>query len=351
VRSGLFSQVEKLFATDDGRRLLAASLAGVVPRRVRLPPPVTAPYPELGTAEPYVVPPPGRQPPIFITGRFRSGSTLLWNVFRHIDGHTSYYEPHNERRWFDPLTHGEQVDATHKNVEEYWREYEGLEELGAWYREDWVRHDLYMDESSWAPEMRRYIEILIENARGRAVLQFNHVDFRLPWLRANFPEARVIHLYRHPRDQWVSSLFGSKFPTDAAVASFPSCDHFYLIPWARDLKYHFPFLDERTASHPYQLFYYIWKLSYLFGRAHADFSVGFEDLVSDPRTRLVKLFAAADVRGYDLDRLLTVLAKPQVGKWREYADASWFERHEGQCERTLAAFLGSAGPPRPASQR
>ena len=44
---------------------------------------------------------PRRRPPIFITARFRTGSTLLWNIFRHIEGCTAYYEPFNERRWFD----------------------------------------------------------------------------------------------------------------------------------------------------------------------------------------------------------------------------------------------------------
>jgi hypothetical protein len=39
------------------------------------------------------------------------------------------------------------------------------------------------------------------------VLQFNEIDLRLPWFRAHFPTARILHLYRHPREQWCSSLF------------------------------------------------------------------------------------------------------------------------------------------------
>ena len=35
---------------------------------------------------------------VLVTGRFRSGSTLLWNLFRHCDGVTAYYEPFNRRR-------------------------------------------------------------------------------------------------------------------------------------------------------------------------------------------------------------------------------------------------------------
>jgi hypothetical protein len=71
-------------------------------------------------------------------------------------------------------------------------------------------------------------------------------------------------------------------------------------------------------------------------------------LVSDPRTWLTNLLAAADVHGYDLDALVAVLAKPEIGKWRQYADESWFEGHEEHCERVLAAFFVSAGLSSPA---
>jgi hypothetical protein len=138
-----------------------------------------------------------------------------------------------------------------------------------YYREDWVDHELFMDHSSLNYEMFRFIQLLVERAPGRAVLQFNRVDFRLPWLRYNFPEATIVHLYRHPRDQWCSSLLESRFPLEGDVRSFEPYDGFYLRRWASDLKYRFPFLDERRVSHPYELFYAIWKLSYLFGRVYA----------------------------------------------------------------------------------
>jgi len=63
---------------------------------------------------------------VFITARFRSGSTLLCNLFRQVDACTAYYEPFNERRWFDPSVRGNRVDPTHRDVEDYWREYDAL---------------------------------------------------------------------------------------------------------------------------------------------------------------------------------------------------------------------------------
>ena len=87
---------------------------------------MSTPYSDLGH-------PRSRQRPsdrsdvVIITGRFRSGSTLIWNLFRQAGGFTAYYEPFNQRRWFDPTTRGNHTDATHRKVANYWREYDNLE--------------------------------------------------------------------------------------------------------------------------------------------------------------------------------------------------------------------------------
>jgi hypothetical protein len=267
---------------------------------------------------------------------------LLWNLFRNINGMTAYYEPLNERRWFDPALRGERLDPTHRGVSDYWKEYEGLEELGRHFRDEWNNRNFYMAPMHWEPDLKHYIEVMIEKAKGRPVLQFNRVDFRLPWLRHNFPGAHIIHLYRHPRDQWCSSLMGDSFPTDGDVASFARQDRFYLLRWVRDLKFHFPFLDEQTASHPYDLFYFLWKLSYLFGRSHAHYSLAYERLLEDPAVELRKLLDVCGVREFDEKKLLGLLEKPSQGKWQRYADADWFRRHEENCERVLRDFFGAA---------
>src|SRR5262249_38749285 len=109
---------------------------------------------------------------------------------------------------------------------------------------------------------------------------------------------------------------------------------------------HFPFLAEAAVTHPYQLFYLVWKLSYLFGRAQSDHSLALEQLVASPEVELRRLFAAANVdpATQDVDGLLKLIEKPRFGKWKEYAPEEWFRRHEEQCERTLADFF-QAPPP------
>jgi len=328
--------LRQVFETDDGRRVLGDALEGLtISGEV---PPVgaePAPYPELP------VPTPDRSgPPIFISGRFRSGSTLVWNLFRHVPGCHAYYEQLNERRWFDPGRRGDRVDATHLGVDDYWREYEGVTGGDTVFREDWTYRRLYLAASDAEPDLYAYLRRLIDQAPGRAVLQFNRADFRLPWLRCHFPAARVIHLYRHPRDQWCSSLVDAdRFPPSGSMADFRSHDHYYLLAWASDLSHWFPFLDPRRASHPYELFFYLWQLSYLMGRRYAHASFAFESLCADPARELPRLLAAASVEGCAIEPLQALIV-PQKSRWQEWADNAWFAEHESRCVEVLARHAG-----------
>lgn len=352
LRGRAMRLASRFFATHDGRQVLVDSLDGRLHSRPGILDglhPDAPPYGDLGRAadEERVATGTGA---VFISGRFRSGSTLLWNLFRNAGAFTAYYEPFNERRWFDPATRGDHTDRTHRGVSDYWREYEGLERLADCYRQGWIDHNLLMEPGDWDPAMRRYVELLLRHARRRPALQFNRADFRLAWLRREFPGATIVHIYRHPRDQWCSSLLGDvdRVPRDVTMTGFGPYDRFYLASWARDLQGHFPFLDERFTDRPYQVFYYLWKLSYLFGRRDSDLSVSFEDLVADPRTWIGRLFEAVGTPEVDVDRLTALVDRPPIGKWTRFADDGWFREQESECETVLRRFL-SAGPSRPST--
>ena len=345
LRSLVYRTLRRTLATSDGRAIATDALAGVLAWRAGVPSADrAAPYSDLGRGRLTV--PETYAGTVFVTARFRTGSTLLWNIFRHVPGCVAYYEPLNERRWFDPEMRGSRLDPTHRDVTDYWREYEGLSELGEWHREDWTDRGLFMDESAWNPNLRRYLARLIARAApSRAVLQCNRLDFRLPWIRRQFPGATLIHLYRHPRDQWCSSLVNpAAVPRDVTMNRFEPFDHFYLQRWALDLQAHFPFLSPDVETSPYRVFYFIWKLSYLFGVGYADYSLAFEDLIKSPRAEIAKLGSAA---GLDMDpeRLAALVTDVPVGRWQKYADDAWFRAHESACEDILAEFLhGQTGP-------
>lgn len=351
ARRRFYEFVGRALGTDDARRILAGVSPGSFIRHVaRLIEGVdtSSPYLDLGKAQDRCRPA-DRDDIVIITGRFRSGSTLLWNLLRNVVGMTAYYEPLNERRWFDRRARGDHTDATHRKVSDYWLEYDGLEELGAWYREDWIRRDLLMTEDSWDDDLARYVDALIDRAPGRPALQFNRIDFRLPWFRRRYPRATFLHIYRHPRDQWCSTLPGDliRFPLDGTMADFGPSDRFYLGTWAADLKYSFPFLDERADCHPYRQFYYIWKLSYMFGLKYCHHSVRFERLVERPDEVIPALLGRAGIDDYDMAALGALIERPVLGRWRQYAEARWYEDHEAACEEVLREYLGAARTPAP----
>lgn len=276
---------------------------------------------------------------VFITGRFRSGSTLLWNIFRQLETFTAYYEPFNERRWFDDSSRGEHVDSTHIGVNDYWKEYEGLSHLKNLYNENWIRYELLMDSNSWNPSMVAYVDYLINHARGTPVLQFNRIDFRLPWFKHYYPCSNIIHLYRNPRDQWLSFLKDKSLMNKTDVER-TYIDSFYLDIWCNDLAKFFPFLSISETPHPYQRFYYLWKLSYLYGKKYSDYNICFEDLATNPRDTLDKLFTSININiEIPWNNVLNIVHKPQIGKWKSYADNSWFSHHEIICESNLSSHL------------
>jgi hypothetical protein len=343
ARAATFALLRHVLSTDDGREILRDGLQGLT-----VPGSLDGPWPAVPAryARPASMPRREADPaPVFVTGRFRSGSTLIWNLFRHVESCRAYYEPLNERRWFDASHRGGRVDRTHVGVDDYWREYDGLDDLARLYNEDWIRRRLYMREHDSDLALTAYIQALIDAAPARAVLQFNRIDFRLPWLSRQFPDARVVHVYPDPREQWVSTLQSDRFPPGESVEAFAPYDRFYLLTWARDLAAHFPFLDARTAAHPYALFYSLWRLSFAFGRRYADASFSVEELRERPAEQIPRLMHAAGVRAdeYDLQALVRLVLPPAAPSWPEYAADRWFREQEDACERPLATYF--AGRP------
>ncbi|MGI0014112.1 MAG: sulfotransferase [Nitrososphaera sp.] len=346
LRGKFFAFVRHLSALDENRQIFCSMLRLnnllVTPAEFSLHHNGDAPYPELSrSTKPERTR--LRSDIIFITGRFRSGSTLLWNLFRNVEAVTAYYEPFNERRWFDPATRGGRVDPTHLNVREYWAEYDGLDVLGKYYSEDWTRRQLYMNAHAWNPDMQRYIETLVEGSRGRPVLQFNRVDLRLPWLRYHFPHAKILHIFRHPRDNWCSTL--GRQTTNGSnlrLGNYQSLDGFYLLTWGLDLRHYFPFLTLDEESHPYELFYQIWKLSYLFGRAYSDMSISFEEILGSPESTIRNVLSGLSVESYDLAKLGGMVSPVATGTWKRLADDQWFKAIEERVDNTINDYLGYA---------
>lgn len=285
----------------------------------------------------------GQEDPIFITARYRTGSTFLWNLFDQTEGVTAYYEPLHERRWFSPTHRGDLVDETHRAVTSYWQAYEGLEDLDSVFSENWSKGRFYMDAESEDAGLESYIGALNSRASGRPVLQFNRVDFRLAWLRARFPRARIVHLHRNPRDQWMSMLGTESLCTkNTRLDEFAIHDRYFLRGWGRDLSQQFPFLKLAKRDTPYALHYLIWRLSHSCGMAFADLSFSYEALIQNPASINAALEKSVG-QSFDMIRCEEILSPAEQGLWENFADATWYEATEESCEKILrAAFLADA---------
>lgn len=283
-------------------------------------------------------------PPLFISARFRSGSTLLWNLFRHTPGITAYYEPLNERRWFQPRRAGEGTDPTHVNVADYWQEYAGLADLDAWFHTDWTTRNLYLGAQGCDRHLQCYLAALIARAPARAVLQCNRLDFRLAWLRRQFPGAGILVLYRHPREQWLSVLRGRGHAADHCLPDGRFEDHFYTLAWARDLCRVFPCLEPARHTHVYAIHYLLWRLSLLAAERDADLLIAYEDLIADCAGTLARVFARFAINaGVPPNAACARLLKtPTAPRWPAYAAADWFAAIEQECEALLRLTLADA---------
>ncbi len=118
-------------------------------------------------------------------------------------------------------------------------------------------------------------------------------------------------------------------------------DGFYLNTWCNDLAKFFPFLDQRITPHPYQRFYYLWKLSYLYGKNECDQCIALEELTQQPKQILQDLFKELGIKDKYLNKATAVLDKPRLNKWKQYADNEWFEKLEQECEENLTIFINS----------
>ncbi len=290
--------------------------------------------------------------PVFVTSRFRSGSTLLWQALDRLEGISAYYEPLNERRWFDPDVRGGDVDASHRGTTDYSRHYDGLHELDRWYDATWTTHHLAMDVKHQNSDLINYIKYIISNSKSRPVLQFNRIDFRLGFLRKAFPNAVFMHLMRNCRDVWRSSLRGVANDPDWRLADFEPFAHFYLIAWYRDLVLTFPnLLQDGAKTHPYLVHVLIERLSQLFAYQHADVFLHYEDLCSDFLPTMDGLLARLKWRGAgsavedwsvldtESTEALRGLISPRTAPYDHSADAAFYESQEAKAEEILQAWL------------
>lgn len=225
------------------------------------------------------VAPPVRTGPVLVVGRFRSGSTMVWQLFRRQPGWTAYLEPLHEHLLAHVAAEPGPVDPTHVGVSDYWREYRDLAPaaLEALVRPWFGRSRSRLDTSDEADDLVAYLGFLVASA-PRVMVKFTRADFRTPWLRQAFPDATIAQLIRSPRALWTSSLGRSHAGDEDKALEAGGYGTFlaYHEAIASDIGLH-------VEGHPYRRFYAHSLLATADGLGHVDDVWRYEDIVADPQ--------------------------------------------------------------------
>ncbi len=291
--------------------------------------------------------------PIFIIARFRTGSTLLWSFFDILkEKFVAFYEPlHEELRAY--IYQKQQHPSLKHNIhtQNPFYIYKKLpSSILRLHSSDFAYKKLYLSSTDSYPSLKRWIKELIKWAYKQQripVLQFNRADFRVAWLKRNFPDAYIIYLFRNPRNQYVSFLKASGLKLPEGIKSSPLSwlsdkfipyreygQHlFYVRQWRILLSYQFPFFITRNFLSSYEISYILWKLSLLLNSKKANVVLHYEQDFTPPYDVLSELLKRKIISSKDPQKLKNIIRPIHTNKWQELADSEWFLKQEKRCDR------------------
>lgn len=245
---------------------------------------------------------------IFISGRFRSGSSFMWQLFDRLPEYCAWYEPLHPQL----LTAIDHTSARedHVGVEDYWSAYRNHPDFRDTYRSTFATEQLYLEASDEAPELEQYINHLVElSAPQIPVLQFNRMDLRLPWLKAKFPQAVVIHTDRNSLQLYHSQ----RRHISVEQRHDPDYwDAYELVPWCWALSEVMPFLLANEQSHAFYRCYLLHRLSSLLAARHADLTIHLDEHVFEGQEFIRRLASVVPLNSKQQAQLKAMVHVPEM---------------------------------------
>ena len=245
---------------------------------------------------------------IFISGRFRSGTSMLWNLFNQLPQYCAWYEPLHQNL----LKHIDFVkpQTDHIGIKDYWGTYRGIGELEKFHQAQFGYQQLFLEKHDKWPDLANYIKHLIKQSHNKTpVLQFNRMDLRLSWLKNNFPSAIIINIERQPYPLWVSSR--KHIQTDANKNNESFHDAYDLMQWSVELSKHFPMLQLSNNRNSYYRHYFIWKLSKQMAQANADIHLSLENDFLNTQNGVTTLASQLNWNQETISTVQKLIQKPQ----------------------------------------
>lgn len=254
---------------------------------------------------------------VFVSGDYCSGSTLLFTLFRKAGGFCCLYEPLHEQ--LPEYLHWDRPDDGldhHFFVDSYYREMRKFARIPELHRPEWSAHGLYLAPDAEADGLYRYLSYLIGSAFGvspRVMIKENRISFRLGWIRAHFPTAKIVHVYRDKESQWKSNVRRAQEYTRRQDVGQDRTDYngFSVAAWCEDLKPIFPELDAGRFRTGFERFAALWERSFAENRRYADISIDYRDLIRDFDAAWVRLWTAVGGPPVEVEALKPFVVPPE----------------------------------------
>jgi hypothetical protein len=254
---------------------------------------------------------------VMVSGDFCSGSTLMSTLFRKSERFYCLYEPLHELLP-EYLTYKVQpLERDHHFfMDDYYRELRTFENIGKVFDPKWGTSQFYLAPDAEADDLYRYLSYLVGTAFGRSprvMFKENRISFRLGWLRAKFPHATLVHIYRRKEDQWKSVVrrVQEHHGKDDVGQQSVHFNGFSIATWCEDLKETFPELDASHFTTGFDRFSRLWELSYQQNTRYADISIDYRDLTHNFEATCERLWAAVGVTGIDTAALKRWVVRPE----------------------------------------
>jgi Sulfotransferase family len=274
---------------------------------------------------------------VFVSGDYCSGSTLLFTLFRKTRQYYCLYEPLHDllpQYLIWPML----PDDHHFFVEKYHSELKGFDKIPVLFNPRWGNTGLYLPPEADADGLYRYLSYLIGTAFSRCpkvMLKENRLTFRLGWLRAKFPHAKIVHIYRRKEDQWKSNVRRAQawLGREDVGQQEVNYNGFSVAAWCEDLKGVFPELDAKNFRTGYDRFSKLWELSYAEHKRYADISVDYWALTHDFEQTCERIWACIGATGIDTASLKQFVIPPEKQKSASIFSAGLGERAKRLIDR------------------
>jgi len=290
---------------------------------------------------------------IFITARYRTGSTYLYSLFSSLINVVGFYEPLNSLI-VDFLNKKDDIEnqkfkyrLSHTFNGNYFSEYKSLEQeiFMKKYKSDFGMINIVMSWMDEYEELKDYVAFLISSHPGKLkMLQFNRIDFRLAWFKVNFSKALIVNLRRNPRDVY-SSYIGlylrwyekDQYKSDDDLGELVNCIGLNVELNAL-CEVSIPQFSPHDLNN-YEKIYLLNQLSNHWADRFADLVIEYESLVQDPVGELSKIVSQISNFELNFESELIEPRKDRVNVWQEYQPESWFKACEAKCDNLIEQIL------------